>query len=276
MDSQAYLNRLDYHGPSAPSAETLRLLHRAHMLAVPFENLDIFLGRPVILDEQAFYDKIVRCRRGGFCYELNGSFAALLRELGFTVTLLSGRVIDPGGLGPEFDHMTLLVQLHERWLADVGFGDSFREPLRLDDPRDQLQARVAYRVRSAGADWTLFQQLPGEDWSPQYQFTLQPRQLIEFAGMCRYHQTSPESHFTQKRVCSRATPTGRVTLSDTRLIVTTDGQRQERELRDEHEYARALREHFDIDLTPGDASLLMRASPMADRVANSRRSPDRS
>jgi N-hydroxyarylamine O-acetyltransferase len=276
MDPEAYLNRLDYHGPSAPTAETLRLLHHAHLLAVPFENLDIFLGRPIILDEQAFYDKIVRGRRGGFCYELNGSFAALLRELGFKVTLLSGRVMDPGGPGPEFDHMTLLVQLDERWLADVGFGDSFREPLRLDDPRDQSQAGVAYRVRSAGDDWTLFRQLPGEDWSPQYRFTLQPHQLIEFAGMCHYHQTSHESHFTQKRVCSRATPNGRVTLSDLRLIVTTDGQRQERALKDEDEYARALREHFDIDLTPGDASVLMRASPLADRVASSPRSPDRS
>jgi len=129
VDVAAYLHRIHYRGPLAPTAETLRALHLAHHLAVPFENLDIHLGQPIILDEARFYDKIVRRRRGGFCYELNGLFAALLRELGFDVTTLSARVIDtqPGMIGPEFDHLVLLVQLEERWLADVGFGDSFRE-----------------------------------------------------------------------------------------------------------------------------------------------------
>src|SRR4051812_2868960 len=111
MDVQAYLRRINYRGELAPTAATLRELHRAHLLAVPFENLDIHLGRPILLDEQALFDKIVAHRRGGFCYELNGLFALLLRDLGFEVTLLAAGVARAdGGFGPEFDHLTLLVQ----------------------------------------------------------------------------------------------------------------------------------------------------------------------
>src|SRR5215212_1339106 len=111
MDLQAYLQRINYRGGRAPTAATLRDLHRAHLLAVPFENLDIHLGRPILLGQDALFDKIVRRRRGGFCYELNGLFAGLLRELGFEVTLLAAGVARAdGGFGPEFDHLTLLVQ----------------------------------------------------------------------------------------------------------------------------------------------------------------------
>jgi N-hydroxyarylamine O-acetyltransferase len=246
MNVDAYLQRIGYHRDRTPNAETLRNLHHAHMLAVPFENLDIHWGCPIVLDEKSLYEKIVRRRRGGFCYEANGLFAALLRELGFNVTLLSARVMDDGKPGPEFDHLTLLVQLEERWLTDVGFGDSFREPLRLDDPNEQLQNHGAYCLTKDGEQWTLLARSSDNAWKPQYVFTLQPRQLVDFAGMCHYHQTSPESHFTRKRVCSVATPAGRVTLSDMRLIITKSGERQERMLASREEYANALREYFGV------------------------------
>lgn len=248
MNIDAYLQRLNHHSPHESHVETLRALHQAHLLTVPFENLDIHLGRPIVLDEAALYDKIVRQRRGGFCYELNGLFAALLRELGFDVKLLSAGVMDNGKFGPDFDHLTLLVQLEERWLADVGFGDSFREPLRLDESNEQVQYGIAYRLRDSGGQWTMQRRLPSKEWESQYRFTLQPHRLADFAGMCRYHQTSPDSHFTQKRICSQATPEGRVTLSDMRLIITTNGRRQEVLLKDQEEYTHALWEHFGIDL----------------------------
>jgi N-hydroxyarylamine O-acetyltransferase len=248
MNVDAYLQRFGYNGGRIPNAETLRNLHHAHLLAVPFENLDIHWGRPIILDEKSLYEKIVLRRRGGFCYEANGLFAALLRELGFNVTLLSARVMDDYKLGPEFDHMTLLVQLEERWLADVGFGDSFREPLRLDDPKEQLQNHGAYRLARDGEQWTLLARSSDNEWWPQYLFTLRPHQLADFAGMCHYHQTSLKSHFTQKRVCSLATPAGRVTLSDMRLIITQKYERQERILASQEEYAKALQEYFGIKL----------------------------
>src|SRR5712691_1012859 len=134
MDVQAYLARIGFSGSTAPSPDTLRRLQLAHLYTVPFENLDISLGREITCDEARFVHKIVNLRRGGFCYELNGAFAALLRELGFRVTLLSGRVArEDGSASPDFDHLVLRVDLAEPWLADVGFGDSFLEPLRLKE-----------------------------------------------------------------------------------------------------------------------------------------------
>ena len=131
MDVELYLQRINYRGSLVPNLDTLRSLHRAHMFSVPFENLDIHLGRTIVLDEELFYEKIVGRKRGGFCYELNGLFAALLRDIGYDVTTLSARVADGDSLGPDFDHMCLLVQFEARWLVDVGFGESFVEPLLL-------------------------------------------------------------------------------------------------------------------------------------------------
>jgi N-hydroxyarylamine O-acetyltransferase len=249
MKLAAYLQRIDYTGPLDPTAETLRALHQAHLLTVPFENLDIQLGRPIVLDEAVLFRKIVEQRRGGFCYELNGLFAALLQELGFDVTLLSARVArEDGSFGPEFDHLTLLVQLEERWLADVGFGESFREPLRLDELGEQVQVWGIYRLSHDGSDWTYWERDESSGWQPQYRFTLQPCQLADFAERCHYHQTSPQSHFTQKRVCSLATSEGRVTISDFHLIITQNGRRHERELRGRTEYESALWEYFGVEL----------------------------
>ncbi|MGH9576814.1 MAG: arylamine N-acetyltransferase family protein, partial [Terriglobales bacterium] len=144
MDTSAYLARIGVSTPLSPDPQSLSKLHLAHLMTVPFENLDIHLGREIALDEKLFFDKVVRRRRGGFCYELNGLFAALLRQLGFRVTLLSAQVARAeGGFGPEYDHLTLLVEFpgHQpRRLADVGFGDSFREPLLFDEPGEQAAA----------------------------------------------------------------------------------------------------------------------------------------
>jgi len=255
MDTSAYLARIGIVPPTHPNAESLRQLQIAHLMAVPFENLDIGLGRAIVLDEAAFFDKVVRHRRGGFCYELNGLFAALLRHLGFRVSLLSARVAKAtGGFGPEYDHLTLLVEFpgkEPRCLADVGFGDSFREPLLFDDPGEQPASTYdngrAYQLRRAGDEVTLWRLEGDEAWKPQYLFSPLARRLQEFAAMCLYQQTSPESHFTQRRICSRATPAGRITLADLRLIVTENGARSEHTL-SEDQYRAALLEHFGIDL----------------------------
>jgi N-hydroxyarylamine O-acetyltransferase len=251
MDTQAYLQRINYTGPLASNAETLRLLQVAHLRSVPFENLSIHSGEPIVLDDGALFEKIVRRRRGGFCYELNGLFAGLLRALGFDVKMLSARVANADGIfGPDFAHMVLLVTLAERWLVDVGFGDSFLEPLKLDEESEQIQGHRAYRIVRESECLTLTQRLNDDGWKQQYRFTLRPYQYSDYEEMCRYHQTSPQSHFTQARICSRATPEGRISLSDLRLITTTaDGQRQERVLTNQEEYATILRDHFGVVMT---------------------------
>lgn len=251
MNIQAYLQRINYAGPLAPTIETLRLLQLAHLLAVPFENLSIHSGEPIVLEDDALFDKIVGRRRGGFCYELNGLFAALLRALGFEVTMLSAQVANAEGIfGPDFDHMVLMVTLDDRWLVDVGFGDSFLEPLLLDEQGEQVQGQRAYRIDRDGAEFILRQRTMEEEWKTQHRFTLKPYQYSDYAGMCRYHQTSPQSHFTRARICSRATPAGRVTLSDMRFITTTaDGDLREQAPANDEEYATMLREHFGIVMT---------------------------
>jgi N-hydroxyarylamine O-acetyltransferase len=249
MDIRAYLDRVGYHGPLAPTAETLRALHCQHMLTVPFENLDIGLGREIVLDPERFVEKIVRRHRGGFCYELNGAFAALLTAAGFRVTLLSARVAsDKGIASKEFDHLTLRVDLEEPWLADVGFGDNFLEPLRLASGIEQKDAARSFRFVDAGDRWRLERREHDGPWRLQYDFSLRPRRLAEFAGMCHYHQTSPDSHFTRNRVCSLATPDGRITLSGMRLITTSNGGREEQVLATEADWRSALRDRFGIVL----------------------------
>ncbi len=249
MDVPAYLARISYRGPIDPSAGTLRGLHLAHLYSVPFENLDISLGRKITCDEQRFLHKIVKLRRGGFCYELNGAFAALLRELGFRVTLLSGRVArEDGSASPDFDHMALLVDLDEPWLADVGFGDSFLEPLRLKTELEQEQLSGCFRIVPVGDVMIVQRQVAGQPWKSQYQFTLQPYRLEDFEARCQFQQTSPESHFTRQRVCTLRTPDGRITLSDLTLIRTVKNHREEQTLENEEEWRAALVEYFGVRL----------------------------
>jgi N-hydroxyarylamine O-acetyltransferase len=250
VDVQKYLDRISYSGPLDRSANTLRALHRAHIFAVPFENLDIHLGRPILLGEEIFFNKIVDRRRGGFCYELNGLFAALLRQIGFDVTMLSAGVARPdGGFSPDFDHMALLVRIDGDWLADVGFGDSFIEPIKLDESSITRDETGAYYIKAEGE--SLIMQRRGDSeagWKPQYRFSLEPRLLSDYEDMCRYQQTSPESHFTQNRICSLATPTGRITVTNDKLITTSSGIREERTISDDAEFITLLSEHFGIQL----------------------------
>ena len=250
IDREAYLERINYHGSLAPAADTLRGLQVAHLLTVPFENLSIHAHEPIVLEDEALFAKIVERRRGGFCYEANGLFAALLRAIGFDVAMLSAEVAHAeGGFSDPFDHMALMVKLAQVWLVDVGFGDSFVEPLLLDERGEQVQGDRAYRIVPDGSYLVLIRRDSRDDneWKPQYRFTLQPYNYDDFAEMCRYHQTSPQSHFTQGRICSRATEEGRITLSEMRLITTSkNGERQERTLASQEEYTATLRQHFGI------------------------------
>jgi N-hydroxyarylamine O-acetyltransferase len=246
MDVSQYLQRIGHEGPLEPTLETLRALHVRHLESVPFENLDIQHKRPIVLDEAAFFDKVVRRRRGGFCYELNGLFAALLETLGFRVTRLSGRVSADGSWPtcPEFDHLLLEVTLEGPWLVDVGFGDCFAEPIPLA-PGQWSSGGKRYLLEQRGEDWVLSEMSSDGQWKLLYVFSRTPRKLEDFWEMCQYHQTSPDSFFTRQRVCSRKTATGRVTLRGQRLLFTEGTQRSERMLGEE-ELERALLEHFGI------------------------------
>jgi N-hydroxyarylamine O-acetyltransferase len=247
MNVDEYLKRINYTGPLRVDAETLRNLQVAHLRNVPFENLSIHADEPIVLNDEALFSKIVSNRRGGFCYELNGLFSWLLRTLGFDVFMLAAGVANrEDDFGPEFDHMALMVNLEERWLADVGFGESFVEPLLLEERLLQEQGTQAFQIIPADPHLILMSRNADQEWKPQYRFTSQTYNYADYEEMCRYHQTSPESHFTKSRICSRATPDGRITLSGMRLITTSNQHREERTLVSEDEFKSVLQEQFGI------------------------------
>ena len=247
MDVEQYLERIDFKAPVRPTIDVLRDLHQQHMLTVPFENLDIHIGRPIILDNRLFYRKIVEEKRGGYCYELNGCFSWLLNRIGFKVSTLSARVARKhGGFSPEFDHMTLLVAAKERWLVDVGFGDSFTTPKMIDTEDSQFDHGHSYRISGNKIRVLSRRSNSNSSWQPQYAFSLRPRKLTEFKPRNRYQQTSPRSHFTQQRLISRMTINGRITLTDTKLIITQNREKVVRTIASRKEFGRLAAKHFQI------------------------------
>ncbi|MEU8704804.1 arylamine N-acetyltransferase [Streptomyces sp. NPDC048565] len=244
----AYLERVGAVRPSRADTGALRELQLRHLMTVPFENLSIHLGQDIVLETERLVAKVVEDRRGGFCYELNGAFAALLRELGFRVTLLQARVFGDGGrLGIPYDHMALRVETDDGtgpWLADVGFGDHALHPLDLEVRTEQDDPCGRFRFREApGGDLDLLC-----DGSREFRLDPRPRVLADFRAGSWYHRTSPESRFTRSLICSRRTEDGRVTLRGRTLITTARGERQETELNDDAEVLAAYRDHFGLTL----------------------------
>ncbi|XP_060920631.1 arylamine N-acetyltransferase, pineal gland isozyme NAT-10-like [Labrus mixtus] len=230
MDVKTYLARVGFCGPAESSLHVLRSLHRCHQLSVPFENLTVHSGGRVKLDPPLLYDKIVNQRRGGFCFENNGLFSWLLRQLGFQVTLFSAQVksLKTGFYGPPFDHLVLMVSLDgKRWLCDVGFGGpGFSDPLSLETSGPQEQGHRVYRIRKDERmhflEWQREENRGTDgDWTEIYKFTLEPRCLEDFVELCQYHQSSPCSIFYCKSVCTILKPGGRLTYIGRRLITTT-------------------------------------------------------
>lgn len=251
MDVSAYLNRINYTTKVGIDKNTLFGLQKAHLLSVPFENLDIHYNRRIALAKDFFFDKIVLQKRGGFCYELNGLFYELLKELGFEVLMVSAKVYDHDGVyGQEYDHMALLVHLDsERYLVDVGFGKFTLEPLTIDLNRPQHDPYGTYILETYEADsaYLKVSEITLQNSAPQYIFSPKPRELSEFEGMCNYHQTSTDSHFTRKKVVSISTPNGRITLNNNKVKILAEEKTEEIAF-NENEFGLYLKNYFDIDL----------------------------
>ena len=263
VEVDAYLRRLGVEHPAWPTVDVLRELQLRHLQTVPFENLSVHLGEGIVLEEKRLLDKVVGARRGGFCYELNGSFGALLGALGFDVTLLAARVYGKEErLGIPYDHMALKVGTVDggAWLADVGFGAHSHYPLAFEARGEQVDPAGVFRVVEAGPDAAGVR--GGHDSAeaadldvvmdgrPQYRLDRRPRALGDFVAGAWWHSTSPLSHFTQSLVCSRVTEEGgRITLSGRTFKTTAaDGTREERELGTDEEVLRTYRERFGIEL----------------------------
>ncbi len=232
----------------AADLESLKFLQRQHLLTVPFENLDIHWKRSITLDGNRFYDKIIGKKRGGFCYELNGLFYELLEEIGFQSKVISAKVNKGNGdFGAEYDHLAILTQIgNDEYLVDVGFGSFTAEPLKFVLDVEQQDASGVFLIRKFDDEYFEVIKKDGAGWQSEYIFTTLKRDLTEFAEMCQYHQTSPESHFTQGKVCSRMTPDGRKTLTDGKFIETVNGQKKEITVNSAEQFNQILADEFHI------------------------------
>ncbi len=250
MNVETYLERIGYYGPRQPTLDSLRAIHRAHLLAIPYENLDIHLGRKLMLDLDPIYRKIVEDRRGGWCYEMNGILAWALGELGFDVTMLGSNVGAPatGEVDNDLDHLVLLVQLDQPWLVDVGFGNAFLEPLPLVEGEHQ-QGWMNFRLEREDEKWFFHNQMYG---GPGYGFTLLPRQLSGFARGCHELQTSPDSGFVRTTVCHRFTQDGIVTLRGAVFKQVSAAGVREEEINSLYRYRQVLSETFALDANLAD------------------------
>ncbi|WP_410538209.1 arylamine N-acetyltransferase family protein [Streptomyces sp. KL2] len=273
LDLDAYLARIGHTGDRSPTEATLRALHRAHVLGVPFENLEIVLGRPVPLDLPALQDKIVRRARGGYCFEHARLFAAALERLGFGVGGLSSRVGMGSGRVRPATHAVLRVETAETaetgrvWICDVGFGGSPLEPLELADGARTSAGGWEFRlertatplgVTAEAEEWTLHERRgAGEDWSDLHAFTLNPQYAIDWVVGNHYVSTHPRSPFVRRPVVQRTGPDVRQALYGATWVTTAraDGSRRTRELKP-REVPEVLGDVFGVGLDAADAEAL--------------------
>lgn len=256
------LARIDYRGGLAVDAATLKGLHRAWRRAVPYENLDIQLGRPIRLDEPSVFDKFVRRRRGGYCYEQNAALAMLLRAAGFGVTVVEGAVLrETRGEGMWGNHCALLVDVGgRRWLADAGIGDGFLEPLPLREG-SHVQSGHVYRLERLDPHTWRFHHRPGATIA-SYDFRLEPRAIADFADHSDRLSSSPESTYVTTLMAAR--PVSEHThLLLSRTVRVLGGDSAPSQIAGPDDFAALLRDTFLVelaDLGPGAVERLWEAA----------------
>jgi N-hydroxyarylamine O-acetyltransferase len=232
------------------------MLQVLHLRTVPFENSSVRFREPIELDPPALVDKISRRGRGGFCYELNGAFAALLETVGYRVEHLAARSYEGAStLGPPFDHLALRVEAEGSWLVDVGFGYSFLHPLRFEAGIEQADPMGLFRLvpveDEPGGGYDVQWLHRDGTWRPHFRVGTSPHPLSDFGPTCWYHRTSPASPFTRGWLCARALSDGWATLDGRHLVVTTREGREDRELAADLELAAALDRWFGVQVPEG-------------------------
>ncbi|MEV8021225.1 arylamine N-acetyltransferase [Streptomyces sp. NPDC086554] len=260
LDITAYLARIGYEGEAKPNLETLRALHRAHVAAIPFENLEVMLGRPVPLDIAALQDKMVRQRRGGYCYEQNLLFAAVLERIGFTVTGLGARVRAGASSRRAVTHMLLKVEADGRdWHCDVGYGaEGLLEPILLEAGVVVRQGAWRYGIVQEAGGARVLRTEHADGWFDLYEYTLDERITADYVVMNHYTSTHPRSSFIRRPVLQKAAPDLRRTLVGHRLTVTRpDGTSDERDVSVD-ELSDVLVREFGIELSDDDSAELIR------------------
>lgn len=242
-----YFERIKLTTEVLPNIDTLKCIQRQHLLNIPFENLDIINNKSIEFDIEKLSMKILEQNRGGICYELNGLLLQLLKAIGFDAKYIAAKVLEDGN---EFDHVLILVFINsDRWLVDVGFGDNFLEPIKLEENIIQKDPNGDYKIiKVEDNKYQLQRYINRCNYSIEYTFSLKERELAEFKERCNYFETSRQSRFRKNRMCSLERLNGRVSLSDNKLTITEDRKREEKAVQNELEFQTYLCEIFNINL----------------------------
>lgn len=248
MQVQAYLDRIGFAGSPRADLATLQALHRAHLRAIPYENFDVQFGRPMTLDPGAAFEKIVGARRGGWCYEMNGLFAEILREIGFSVTEMAGAVMrGERGQIAHGNHLVLRVDLERPYIADVGFGDGMLEPAPMRDGVHRCEG-YEFRLETLADGWLRFHNHTFGG-APYFDFRDQPADPIQLGATCQWLATSPQSVFTQTALAFRHRPGAVVSLLGRTLNKVGPGGKTTHLIGSAEEFVGMLRVEFGLDLS---------------------------
>jgi N-hydroxyarylamine O-acetyltransferase len=246
-----YLTRIGFEGKPHAELETLRRIHRLHLEAIPYENLDVQLGRIVGFDLHEIYRKLVLSRRGGWCYEMNGLMAWALEEIGFNVTRLAGAVVrDKVGDESIGAHLALCIQLDDPYLVDVGFGDGLIEPMPIK-AGSVRQDDFDFRLESIDSSWWRFHNQP-HGGAPSFDFQLTEAPFERLAGRCEWLQSAAESPFVQNAVCQRYKKGELAALRGRSLKLVRGRDVEKRTIDSMDEYASVLGNVFGIELSATD------------------------
>lgn len=245
---QQFLQHIHAH-LQTDQTSLLKHIHKQSVLTIPFENLDIHLNKPLSMNPEHVFDKVVRNKRGGLCFETNSLLYAILTQLGFKVTLISAAFWNETqeSWNKDCTHLALCVEVDAKsYLADIGIGGGFFEPLLIEDQHTYKDNNGEYRVLNRHDEWIV--QEKNSDWQDLFKFSLQSRKLDDFYTACRYYEHDPTSFFRQKKLCSVATEDGKVSLSSNTLKITKGLEKVKTPIISDDQFRKELKKYFQIVL----------------------------
>ena len=250
MNLALYKKRIQYDGDLEPTLECLRSIHLSHVLSVPFEALDITFKQRIHLGIESIYKKVITNCRGGYCYELNHLFYNFLNAIGFNCKMISSRIYDEDILGPEFDHMSIVVYLDEPWLVDVGYGDLFLSPIQISSRLLQEDGPKFFKIDAINEnEFVLSETWTGQlNFKKKYLFDLKACTIDDFENQNRIKQVNPESYFVKNTICTLPTKSGRKTIFNDTFKVSSNEMVTKKKIEDKDEMLGILRDEFNITI----------------------------